>query len=169
MNPAHLHLLLNHVPVLGAFGLLLLFTIAFFRRDSSLGRLTLGLTILVAGAAVAVFLTGEPAEELVEDLAGIGESAIEPHEEAARVATIAFGILGAMATAALLAFRRRELPRWTMGVALVGTLGVSALMGWTANLGGQIRHTEIGAAPGAADPEHWDEDDERRPPNNHDR
>jgi hypothetical protein len=169
MNPAHLHLLLNHVPVLGAFGLLLLFTIAFFRRDSSLGRLTLVLTILVAGAAVAVFLTGEPAEEIVEELAGIGESAIEPHEEAARVATIGFGILGAGAAAMLLAFRRHELPRWAMGVVLVSTLAVSGLMGWTANLGGRIRHTEIGGAPGAADPEHWDEDDARHPPNDHDR
>ena len=169
MNPAHLHLLLNHVPVLGAIGLLLLFTIAFFRRDSSLGRLALALTIVVAGAAVAVFLTGEPAEELVEELAGINESAIEPHEEAARVATIAFGILGAAAAISLVAFRRRELPRWMMGVALLGTLGVSGLMGWTANLGGQIRHTEIGAAPGAPNPEHWDEDDERHPPRDQDR
>ena len=169
MNPAHLHLLLNHVPVLGAFGLLLLFTIAFFRRDSSLGRLTLVLTIGVAAAALAVFLTGEPAEEIVEELAGVGESAIEPHEEAARIATIAFGMLGAGAAAVLLAFRRRELPRWVMGAVLASTLAVSGLMGWTANLGGRIRHTEIGGAPAAADPEHWGEDDERHPPSDHDR
>ena len=168
MNPAHLHLLLNHVPVLGAFGLLLLFAIAFFRRDSSLGRLTLVLTIGVAAAALAVFLTGEPAEEIVEELAGVGESAIEPHEEAARIATVAFGILGAGAAAVLLAFRRRDLPRWMLGVVLVATLAVSGLMGWTANLGGRIRHTEIGGAP-AADPEHWGEDDERHPPSDHDR
>ena len=159
MNPAHLHLLLNHVPVLGAFGLLLLFTIAFLRRDSSLGRLTLVLSVAVAAASVAVFLSGEPAEELVEDLAGVAESAIEPHEEFARVATIASGIFGAAALMTLIAFRRRELPRWITGSALVGALAVSGLMGWTANLGGQIRHTEIGG--GAPQSGIWDEDDER--------
>ena len=159
MNPAHLHLLLNHVPVLGAFGLLLLFTIAFLRRDSSLGRLTLVLSVAVAAASVAVFLSGEPAEELVEDLAGVAESAIEPHEEFARVATIASGICGAAALMTLIAFRRRERPRWITGSALVGALAVSGLMGWTANLGGQIRHAEIGG--GAPQSGIWDEDDER--------
>jgi len=31
-------------------------------------------------------------------------------------------------------------------VGLIGMVIVSALMGWTANLGGQIRHTEIQGA-----------------------
>ena len=143
MNAAHLHLFLNHVPVLGAIGLLTLFSIALVRRDSSLARLTLGLSVLLAGASIAVFLTGEPAAELVEDLSGTVERAIEPHEEAAMVATIAFGVFGAMSLAALVAFRRRTMPRWVTGAAVSGTIVLSGLMGWTANLGGQIRHPEI--------------------------
>ena len=145
MNAAHLHLLLNHVPVLGAVGLLTLFSIALVRRDSSLARLTLALSVPLAMVSIAVFLTGEPAEEIIEDVAGAVESAIEPHEEAARLATIAFGIFGTAALAALIAFRRRTLPRWVTGTAVAGTLALSGLMGWTASLGGRIRHTEIGS------------------------
>ena len=160
MNTAHLHLLLNHIPVLGAMGLLALFIIAFIRRDSSLGKLTLVFSVLLAALSVAVFFTGEPAEEIVEDLAGVASSAIEPHEDAALIATDGFGILGVAALAALAAYRRRELPRRIIGTAIIGTLAVCGLMGWTANLGGRIRHTEIGSTAGAAPSEGWSDDDE---------
>lgn len=167
MSGAHLHLLINHIPILGAFGLLLLFAIALVRRDSSLARLTLVLSVALALMSVAAFLTGEPAEEAIEHLPGIAENAIEPHEEAALTATIAFGVLGGAALLALLAYRRRELPRLVVGAALIGTLVVASLMGWTGNLGGGIRHTELGAGAAAPGNEEWDEDDE--PPGRHDR
>ena len=167
MNAAHLHLLVNHIPVLGAFGLLLLLAIAFVRRDSSLARLTLVFSVALALMSVGTFITGEPAEEATEHLPGIAESAIEPHEEAALTATIAFGVLGAATLLALVVYRRRELPRWVVGAAFIGTLTVAGLMGWTANLGGMIRHTEIGAGAGAPVDEDWDDDDE--PPASHDR
>ena len=156
MNAAHLHLLLNHIPVLGAIGLTLLFLIAAVRRDSPLARLTLVFSVVLAATSLAVFLTGEPAEEVVEDIAGVATNAIEEHEEAALAATIAFGILGLLAVVPLAAFRRRELPRWVMVGGLIGAVSVAGLMGWTANLGGQIRHTEISAPGGLG----VDEDDE---------
>ena len=164
MNSAHLHLLLNHVPVLGAFGVLALLAIAFVRRDSPLARLALGFAAMLAAASVAVFLTGEPAEEIVERLPGIAETAIEPHEEAALIATIAFGVFGAAALVTLIGFRRRELPRWVTGTALSGMLVVSGLMGYTANLGGMIRHTEIGSGPMAPGLETWDEEEDEHQP-----
>ena len=169
MDGAHLHLLVNHIPVLGAFGLLLLFTIAFARHDSSLARLTLVLSVALAAASAGVFLTGEPAEEAVEHLAGAAEVAIEPHEDAALIATVGFGIFGAAALVALLVYRRRTLPRWVAGGALVGTLVVAGLMGWAANLGGRIRHTEIGASAGAPPGESSDDDRDDEPPGGGDR
>jgi hypothetical protein len=119
--------------------------------------MTLAFSVLLAAASIAVFLTGEPAEELVEDLTGTVERAIEPHEEAARIATIAFGIFGAASLTALFAFRRRTLPRWVAGTAVAGTIVLSGLMAWTANLGGQIRHTEIGSGTPIVGPEHDEE------------
>jgi hypothetical protein len=157
MSVLHLHLLLNHVPVIGAVLAVLLLAFALARRSGELSKAALGLVALIAAVSVAVFLTGEPAEEVVEGLPGFSHALVERHEEAALVATVAMGALGGLALLALAAFRGRALPRWATGAALAGTLGVAGLMGYTANLGGQIRHTEIRAgatnAGGAGDHE----------------
>jgi uncharacterized membrane protein YeaQ/YmgE (transglycosylase-associated protein family) len=145
MSTVHLHLLLNHVPVIGTIIGLFLLAWAVFRRDQGLARATLTLFAVLAVVALATFLTGEPAEEAVEGLAGVTEGAIERHEEAALLATIALGILGALSLGTLVRFRRRPLPLRVMALLLVLALVPAGVMGWTANLGGQIRHTEIRA------------------------
>lgn len=146
MSITHLHLLLNHFPVVGIVGLVVLFAIAWQRRSTELGKVTLGLTMLLAAVAAVVYLTGEPAEKLVEKLPGFDETLVEAHEEAALVALLAFGALGVMAAGALLRYRGRGLPRGVLAAGLAGSLVTGALVGWTANLGGQIRHTEIRGA-----------------------
>jgi uncharacterized membrane protein len=150
MSSIHLHLLLNHVPVIGTvFGVLLL-AVAVARRSDELGRVALWLFALLAGTSVLVFLTGEPAEELVEKLPGFSEALTERHEEAALVATVVVGLVGLFSLAVLAVFRKRPLARWATPVALALSLGAAGAMGYAANLGGQIRHTEIRAASAAA-------------------
>ncbi|MEW5918800.1 MAG: hypothetical protein AB1762_20530, partial [Gemmatimonadota bacterium] len=105
------------------------------------------LTVLCALAAVAVMLTGEPAEEILEGYPGARESAIEPHEEAARLATIGLGVVGAVSAALLLFVRGRVISGSARALMLVLLLGSSLLFARTATLGGEIRHPEIGGAP----------------------
>lgn len=147
MDAAHVHLMLNHVPVLGAvFGLLVL-GYGRLRRGDDVIRVGLWTLALVGAVSVVVYLTGEPAEELVEGLAGVSEPSLERHEEFALWATLGAGLVGAVALIGLVRFRARPPSRpFTTGVLLL-TLALSGLMGWTANLGGQVRHTEI--RPGA--------------------
>ena len=151
MSMVHLHLLLNHVPVIGTIIGLCLLAYAALRKEEALARASLGMFALLALVAVATFLTGEPAEEAVEGLAGVSESAIERHEEAALLSTVALGVLGALSAGALLRFRRRRLPRVAAVAFLLAGLVPAGAMAWTATLGGEIRHTEIrtgAAAPG---------------------
>jgi len=146
LDPVHAHLMLSHVPVLGVgFGLALVaFALATGRQET----LRVGLAVLaLAGiAAVVVYLSGEAAEEIAEELARISEAAIEAHEEAGVIAAWAAGLLGAAALAGLWAFRSRPAAGWYKGSMLVAALAVSGLMAWTANLGGRIGHPEIGGA-----------------------
>ncbi len=144
MNATHLHLLLNHVPVLGtAFGLLLL-TLALWKHSDDLKRAALGLFVISALAAIPTYVTGEPAEDTVKSLPGVGHSLIERHEDAAAVALGGVLALGIAALAGLTVFRRqRPVPPWFCMMTLVGGLLVSGVMGWTGSLGGQIRHSEI--------------------------
>ena len=153
MSTVHLHLLLNHVPVIGMIIGLALLAYAGLRKDDALVRVCLGLFTVLAVVAVAVFLTGEPAEEAVEGLAGVSETLVERHEEAALTATIVLAVFGAVSLGALLRFRRRALPRLAMVALLAAALVPAGAMAWTANLGGQIRHSEIrtgAVAPGRA-------------------
>jgi uncharacterized membrane protein len=152
MSVVHLHLMLNHLPVIGAVIGILLLVVALWRKSSELGKVSLGLFALLGVASIGVFLTGEPAEELVETLPGFSEAITEAHEEIALVATIAMAGFGTLALAALAAFRRRALPRWVTASSLALALGVGGLMGYTAYLGGQVRHTELraGAVASAA-------------------
>jgi hypothetical protein len=145
MSTVHLHLLLNHVPVIGTIIGLCLLAWAVYRADQGIARATLGLFAILAVVALATFLTGEPAEEAVEGLAGVSEGAIERHEEAALLATVAVGILGAASLGALAWFRRRALPRRAMALMLALAMVPAGAMAWTASLGGQIRHSEIRA------------------------
>ena len=151
MSLVHLHLLLNHLPVVGAvFGVFLL-AIALVRRDGGLAKVSFAILTVIGAVSGAVFLTGEPAQEAIEKLPGFSERLIDRHEDAALLATIVTGTIGALALAALVVYRRRALPRWLTMLGLVSALGASAMMAYTANLGGQIRHSEIRAgAPSPA-------------------
>ncbi|HYR11541.1 MAG TPA: hypothetical protein VEQ60_27410 [Longimicrobium sp.] len=153
MSTVHLHLLLNHVPVIGTIIGLFLLAWAVFRKDQGLARATLALFAVLAVVALVTFLTGEPAEEAVEGLAGVSEGTIERHEEAALLATIALGVVGAASLSALVWFRRRALPRRVMTLMLALAPVPAAAMAWTANLGGQIRHSELRADAPATVPD----------------
>ena len=146
MNLPHIHLMLNHVPVLGTlFGLALL-AWGSWRQNASLQRAALVTFVLAALIAIPVFLTGEPAEDAVERLAGVSDNVIEAHEEAAVVSLIAVELLGVLGLAALLLARTRYSPRLVVRGALAVAIVTAGLMAWTANLGGRIRHSELQAS-----------------------
>jgi uncharacterized membrane protein len=151
MSTAHVHLLLNHIPVIGILIGFVIFTLGVWRRNDSWTRLALGIFAAAALVAVATMLTGESAEEAVEHLPGVSESVIESHEESAKLAAIGAYVLGAVSVAALAWVRRRPLPRTLTVMVLPLVLLVTGLMAYTANLGGQIRHTEIRSGAGAVE------------------
>ena len=144
MNLVHLHLALNHVPALGAvFGLVLL-AFAAVKKSRELTRVSLGVFVLVALLTAPAYLTGEPSEDAVENLPGVSKPTIEQHETAAGVAFGGVAVLGVAGLVGLLRSRgNRAIPGWLRPSVLTLALVASGLMFLTANLGGQIRHTEI--------------------------
>ena len=144
MNTVHLHLMLTHVPVLATAFALAALAAGLWKRDESVKRFAFGVLVVSALIAIPVYLTGEPSEDVAETLAGVSKASIEQHEEAAGVALGGTLGLGAIALIGLALFRgMRAVPRWFATSTLFATLFVSAIMMWTANLGGKIRHTEI--------------------------
>lgn len=161
MSIVHLHLWLNHVPVVGSIIGIALLGYALVRRNSEISKLSLALFAVLGVVAIAVFLTGEPAEEVVERLPGFSQSITESHEELARLSTIALVGFGVLGLAALAYFRRRLLPRWVAAAGLAISLTIGGMLAATANLGGQIRHSEIRSGTAAALDDRESESEER--------
>lgn len=143
MSILHLHLLLNHFPIVGAVLASLLLGVALVRRSDELAKVSFALLALLGVTSIVVFLTGEPAEEAIEDLAGFSHAIVERHEQAALLATIAMSFLGAVSVVLLLALLKRAVPRTYTVAVLVAAISTTAVMGWTGYLGGQVRHSEV--------------------------
>lgn len=143
MSILHLHLLLNHFPIVGAVLASLLLGVALVRRSDELAKVSFALLALLGVTSIVVFLTGEPAEEAIEEIAGFSHSIVERHEQVALLATIAMAFLGAVSVVLLLALLKRAVPRTYTIAVLVGAIVATGAMGWTGYLGGQVRHTEV--------------------------
>ena len=144
MNWAHVHLIINHIPVIGIGLLILLFIVAMVRKNKGLITVALAFIILISLATIPVYLTGEPAEEVVEDMPGISEELIEEHEEQAEIAFIFVEVAGGLALITLIARRYSDnLGQRLVILTLLVLIVSGGLIGWTANLGGKIHHEEI--------------------------
>ena len=150
MSGPFVHLTLNHVPIIGVFFALALLALAWVRRSEELADTGFVALVVLALVAIGVYFSGEAAEEAIEHLAGVSETRIEAHEEAALVAFIGMETLGAGALAAFLGRRRVGTIRgWVGGVAVLTAI-VAGLFVWTAHRGGLIRHPELRGSDAAA-------------------
>jgi hypothetical protein len=143
MNAAYFHIVLVHLPVvLTPLGATLLL-IAHTRHSMTTARVALGILVAAALITVPTFLLGEPAEEIVEHIAGVSEDIIEAHEEAAEVAlwlSIASGMLSLLTWRILV--KGGALERLFLTLTFLCSLAASATLGYTAHQGGKIRHPE---------------------------
>lgn len=146
MNWAHVHIAINHAPVIGIiFGFLLLLY-AMMKKNEELKRISLVIFVIIALIAIPVYFTGGGAEERVEHLPGVSESVIQRHEDSAFSTFVMVEVLGLLTLGGLFLYRRpQNLSNWFVILSLILSILVGGLMTRTANLGGQIRHTEIRA------------------------
>ncbi len=144
MNWAHVHLLLNHVPVVGVGMGIVLLALGMAKRSEDLKQVSIGIFAALSFFIIPVYLTGSPTATLLKSIPGVSSAMIHQHSDAALVSTIALEILGLVSMGLLfLTHRGRAVPAWLEFTVLFLALGVQGLMVWTANLGGEIRHPEI--------------------------
>ena len=152
MNQAHIHLIINHVPIVGSLFALALLAVGLLRRDTSLTTAGLVGVLVAALLCVPAQLTGEGAAAIVQDMPRVSRALIQAHAAAAERGFWALESAAALALFGLLLAknaspRARQLAWLTLGVAAL-SFGLLARAG---NLGGQIRHTEIREGFGTPD------------------
>jgi hypothetical protein len=151
INWAHVHLMVNHFPVIGVLGAILLFLYALIKKSEELKIVSLGVFVIIALITIPVFFTGEAAENVVKKLPGVTETDIGRHEEFAEYSITVMEILGAASLLGLyFIFKSGTAPKWLLSIVILLSLLTAALIGFTANLGGQIRHTEIREGAGSS-------------------
>lgn len=144
MDSTHLHLMLNHFPIIGTLLGVGLMVYAYLTSSEANKKAALWMWFAMAVIAIPVFLTGEPAEESVEGLAGVSEALIEQHEEAAELAIWVMEALGLFSLFTLFfGYKTPHAGKTMTGIALALSLVTFILMARTGYLGGQIRHSEI--------------------------
>ncbi|MBF9236582.1 hypothetical protein I2I05_04155 [Hymenobacter sp. BT683] len=152
MNQAHLHLLVNHVPILGSLFALVLLGAGLLQKNTTMIRAGL-VAVLAAGVlCLPAQLTGEGAAEVVQTLPRVSRALIQDHETAAEQG---FWVLEGAATLALLALLllKNNSPRARLvaALALVATGLSFGLLARAGSLGGRIVHTEIREGFGTPD------------------
>ena len=149
---AHLHLLVNHVPILGALFALALLVASYGYAGDVLRRSAFVVLVGTALAASASDYSGTAAKEAIRGLPGVSRDQIRTHEDVAEKAYLGAAIVGALALGALVRWPRTPVPRGATLVMLLGTAVVSGAMAYTGLLGGRVRHTEVrpGAVPSDA-------------------
>src|ERR1700693_4805420 len=101
MNFAHLHLLLNHFPIIGTLVGLGLLLISLFGKNDDLRRASLIIFPVMALLAIPVFFSGPGAQGAIKKLPGVSEAMIERHQGAAMLALLFMEITAAFSLVAL--------------------------------------------------------------------
>lgn len=144
MNATYFHLIFTHFPIVGIIIGTGILAYGHFAKSNAVKKVALITIILMALLTIPVYLSGEEAEDTVENMVGISESLIEDHEELAEMAIWFMGVLGLIALFNFYAMIKdlsivKSITIITIIISLVN-IGVFVQVG---NLGGKIHHSEI--------------------------
>jgi uncharacterized membrane protein len=151
MNLAHVHLLLNHFPVIGMIVGLGLFVGALIGNSNDLKKAGLIVFLGIALLTIPTYMSGNAAEQQVRNLPGVSHALTVEHQNAALLAYVFMMVLGGLSWFGLWEYRRNgRFGGATLTVILLLSLITVGLMANAATIGGAIRHSEILSATGAS-------------------
>ena len=148
MNPTHLHLIVTHLPIYGAILGAVVRFFGILSRSGSTCKAAYVVLLIAAVGGVVAYLSGEPAEETVEHIAGINKDLIEEHEESAELTLVLTSIMGLSSIAGLFfSTKSSKFIRSLHFFILIISIACFAAAARTGFLGGKIRQTEVSGVP----------------------
>ena len=144
MNEAHLHLAINHFPIILPIVGLILLLVGGVLKSSILQRTAYMFYILAALLTAAAYSSGEAAEHLIEDLPGDEEKYMELHEEAAETFSWIMYILGGFSLVGIwVHLKQKSFGKWIGYLTIILTIVALFYAKETGTTGGEIMHAEI--------------------------
>ncbi len=144
MNDAHLHMVVNHFPIIGTILGLGVLISGMVLKKISVKNTAYYLFVVAAVFAAFSMGTGEGAEELVEDMPAVGKQIIHEHEEMAENFAVVMYVLGFCSLLGIyFDYKNHVKAKLVAAIVLIIAI-VSVIFGsFVGNSGGEIRHTEI--------------------------
>jgi len=144
VNLAHLHLLLNHFPIIGTIVGVGLFVFSLAGKNDDLKRAGLIIFAVMALLSLPTFFSGVGAEGAIAELPGVSKALINRHEGAAILALFFMELTGALSLVGLWQSHKVSKPaRWNVVAVLLLSLITVGLMTRVGTTGGDVRHPEI--------------------------
>lgn len=151
LTPDHLHVLVNHLPIIGLIATLIPLLYALIRREKNTLLVSFLMCLIFGGSIAIVMDSGEEAEEDIEHgnrlstmLDDAGRRWLHEHEERAEKGAIIAYVTAGIGLLGLL-----SLWKWTRAAFPIGILALLlcfasvAAMAWVSQAGGCIRHPEF--------------------------
>jgi uncharacterized membrane protein len=144
MNEAHLHMVVNHFPIIGTILAIGILIAGLLSKNRSIINTSYVLFVIGAIFGILSMNTGEGAEELVEDMPGIGWKIIHEHEELAEKMALLLDVLGVLSLVGFY-FQYKKNAKEKLVSYIILLIGIASLfvIQKVGTSGGEIRHTEI--------------------------
>jgi uncharacterized membrane protein len=144
MNDAHLHMVVNHFPIIGTILGLGILIASIILRNKTVQNVGYCLFVVAAIFGAVSMSTGEGAEEIAEKLPEVTHQIIHEHEEMAEKLIIFLYILGVTSIVGLY-FNLKKHSKASIFSYLVAIISLATvyLAKETGTTGGEIRQTEI--------------------------
>lgn len=152
-EPGYLHVLLNHLPIVGTMMGLIGLLVGLVLRHRAALIPPLVILLLAGGSAWPVYETGSAAYKPIRKITDeAGSDWLDEHMDRVDRTVWAFYVMAGVAAIALIAPRRW--PKTSLPLAVITMLAAAACVGvggYIARPGGLVRHTEF-RAPGTPPP-----------------
>jgi uncharacterized membrane protein len=141
---AHLHLLVNHFPIIGSIFISVMFIIALWFKNVFLQKVSLWFLVGVALSTALTYASGGGTKAAVQGLPQVSDTMIAAHEQAARYGLIIMFVAGALALGGIILYSKKPiLPLYFRISVLVVLLISVVVLTYVGFLGGLIMHSEI--------------------------
>ena len=146
MNIAHIHIVINHLPIVGYFFSIFLITTSLYFRSQE-GVIISAVLVMVISAlgALAAYFSGSPSIKQIAGLPGVGHKYINIHYTRAKIAVLFSCLSGLTAITCGIIIIRTDapVPAYCYALMMISSLITSFAMVFTGNAGGKIRHQEV--------------------------
>lgn len=147
MNDAHLHLVLNHLPIIGLLIGTLILLVGILLKSPVSKKIALTVILLSSISAIPSFSSGEGAEEVVEHMEGMTKEThhlIHEHEEKAELfMPFAWTLIVLSLISIFLEWKKNKIAKFIQIATLLVALVATYIAREVGTSGGEISHPEI--------------------------